>query len=268
MACVLDGRGVRHLTPFLADVLPSQHPGTARDVPLESLGEQCAAWVRAGLFRGCLPVSLSARRRLHAHGVSAAAVRAAVVLGLRLRVEPRLHGGPLVRRVAASASCRPTWNVPRLPPFGALSALSPSLPTPASLLHARPRARTHTDTHNPSSSFQNHRNKVTGEAPGIHEQQQEAFSGLSTTHPRAQRKVHPAFGTDCHSLGNSSWAGFKQQRQRFLRFNFLHCTFCKDREEATGEEIVRRDGRRQWFSVKRRVDWENYILGFQSNAPI
>ncbi|KAL0624356.1 Zinc finger protein [Plecturocebus cupreus] len=42
-------------------------------------------------------------KRLHAHEVSAAPVQAGVVLELWLRVEPRLHGGPLVRRVARAA---------------------------------------------------------------------------------------------------------------------------------------------------------------------
>ncbi|KAK2491078.1 hypothetical protein MC885_012300 [Smutsia gigantea] len=41
-------------------------------------------------------------QRLHAHEVPPAPVPARVVLELRLRVEPRLHGRPLVRPVAAA----------------------------------------------------------------------------------------------------------------------------------------------------------------------
>lgn len=48
----------------------------------------------------CLP----AYRWLYAHEVPAAPVPAGVVLELRLGVEPRLHGGPLVRRVAGAVA--------------------------------------------------------------------------------------------------------------------------------------------------------------------
>ena len=44
---------------------------------------------------------------MHAHEVPAAPVPSGVVLGLQLRVEPRLHGGPLVRRVAAALRAPP-----------------------------------------------------------------------------------------------------------------------------------------------------------------
>lgn len=76
--------------------------------------------------------------------MSAAAVRAAVVLGLRLRVEPRLHGGPLVRRVAAaaaSASCRPTWERTKA---AALRGSFCTLPLPPHPLQARAHTQTRT----------------------------------------------------------------------------------------------------------------------------
>lgn len=76
---------------------------------------------------------------MYAHEVSAAPVQAGVVLELRLRVEPRLHGRPLVRRVAGTAGA---WAGPR----------PPAQKHPASglhvLLHFSPNtSRTHTHTH-------------------------------------------------------------------------------------------------------------------------
>lgn len=124
-------------------------------------------WVREAVSPGVCPCPLCARRRMHAHEVPTAPVPAGVVLGLQLWVEPRLHGGPLVRRVAAApragAPHRPTWKCTKGSAFRcSLSKLSPSLSPSLSLLHARTQTLTH-----PSSSFQNHKSKVTGEAPGI-----------------------------------------------------------------------------------------------------
>nr|KAF6341893.1 parkin RBR E3 ubiquitin protein ligase [Myotis myotis] len=87
-----------------------------------------------------LPRARGEERRMHAHEVPAAPVPAGVVLELQLRVEPCLHGRPLVRRVAAA---------------GPLSALElrvqRRLPSP--FLHTHTHARTHMHAHTCTHTF-------------------------------------------------------------------------------------------------------------------
>ncbi|XP_045700021.1 E3 ubiquitin-protein ligase parkin isoform X2 [Phyllostomus hastatus] len=78
-----------------------------------------------------LPGARGEKRRVHAHEVPAAPVPAGLVLALRLRVEPHLHGRPLVRRVAAAGR----------------AAIGPGAPRPARIgdspsLHTCTRAHT------------------------------------------------------------------------------------------------------------------------------
>ena len=117
-------------------------------------------WARGRVWEcrpGAHPCPLSARRRMHAYEVPAAPVPVPVVLELRLRVEPRLHGGPLVRRVAETAAAQA---------HSAAILLGPTVFCFFLSLNTHTHAHTHINTHI-SSSFQNHQSKVIGEAPRI-----------------------------------------------------------------------------------------------------
>lgn len=83
-----------------------------------------------------------------------------------------------------------------------------------------PHARAHTQTQHPSRSFQNHRNKVTGEAPGIpffvpSKNNTKCSQASAIRRPRSTEEGACTFCMDCHFRGNSSHAGFKYAERDF-----------------------------------------------------
>lgn len=170
---------------------------------------------------------------MHAHEVPAAPVPARVVLELRLGVEPRLHGGPLVRRVAGAVATQA--HSAAIPLGNIQSVLVSSATSPFS-------KHTHTHTLQVLSKITK---TVIREAPRI------PFTvprGNSQANGETIRTYSQALairghqGTDGSAIrllyGLSFLSEFKsgwKNTQRFLRFNYLPFTFSKQWEEAFGE---------------------------------
>ena len=179
-------------------------------------------------FPGAYLWPLSAHRRVHAHEVPAAPVPARVVLELRLGVEPRLHGGPLVRRVAEAAVTRAHSAAI---PLGNVQSVLVSSATSFS-------KHTHTHTHTHTLQVLSKITKtVIREAPRIPfivPLTSSQANGETIRKYSQASAIHGHQGTDGSAIHLSYELSFLSEyksgwknTQRFLRFNYLPFTFSK-----------------------------------------